>query len=205
MSAPLGVALTVAAVSLLVVALVRRRRGAEPLVVIAAVYPFVYAATSFTFYTDEPRYLTFIAPVLALLLATLLRRPRVAAGALVVAVAWTAFYLVRLEDQGRFRYLGQPANMRPLIALLERRRGGPRLHRLLDRVPTRLRERASRIVATSTGFVRNQEYDELVKADPRPAYVYVEGSPQDTAARGRLESRGYRRLTSGGWTAYVRR
>ena len=107
------------------VALVRRPRGAEPLLVIAAVYPFLYAATSFTFFTDEPRYLTFIAPVPALLLATLLRRPRVAVGALAVAVAWTAFYLVRLEDQGRFRYLGQPANMRPLITLLERRRAGP--------------------------------------------------------------------------------
>ena len=61
--APLGVVLTAAAVTLLLVAFARRPRGAEPLLVIAAVYPFLYAATSFTFFTDEPRYLTFIAPV----------------------------------------------------------------------------------------------------------------------------------------------
>jgi Dolichyl-phosphate-mannose-protein mannosyltransferase len=202
--APLGVVLTAAAVTLLLVAFARRPRGAEPLLVIAAVYPFLYAATSFTFFTDEPRYLTFIAPVPALLLATLLRRPRVAVGALAVAVAWTAFYLVRLEDQGRFRYLGQPANIGPLITLLEKE-GQDRVfadYWIAYRLDF---ESGERIIATSTGFVRNQEYDELVKADPSPAYVYVEGSPQDDAARLRLEPRGYSRVTSGGWTAYVRR
>jgi hypothetical protein len=202
--APLGVALTAAAVTLLLVALARRPRDAEPLLVIAAVYPFLYAATSFTFFTDEPRYLTFIAPVPALLLATLLRRPRVAVGALAVAVAWTAFYLVRLEDQGRFRYLAQPADMGPLITLLEEE-GQDRVfadYWIAYRLDF---ESGERIIATSTGFVRNQEYDELVKADPSPAYVYVEGSSQDDAARLRLEPRGYSRVTSGGWTAYVRR
>lgn len=202
--APLGVALTVAALALLVVAFVRRPSRTEPLLVIAAVYPFLYAATSFTFFTDEPRYLTFIAPVPALLLALLLRRPRVAVGALAVAVAWTALYLVRLEDQGRFRYLGQPADMGPLISLLEEQ-GQDRVfadYWIAYRLDFESRER---IVATSTGFVRNQEYDELVKAARDPAYVYVEGSPPDVAARRRLERLGYRRLTSGGWTAYVRR
>lgn len=202
--APVGVAVTATAVLLLLVAFVRRPRGAEPLLVIAAIYPFVYAATSFTFFTDEPRYLTFIAPVPVLLLATLLRRHRVAAGALAVAVAWTAFYLVRLEDQGRFRYVGQPADIGPLIALLE----GEGQDRVFADYWIAYRldfESGERIIATSTGFVRNQEYDELVKADPSPAYVYVEGSPQDDAALLRLEPRGYRRVTSGGWTAYVRR
>ena len=202
--APLGVALTVAAVSLLLFAFVRRPRGAEPLLVIAAVYPFLYAATSFTFFTDEPRYLTFVAPVPALLLATQLRRPRVAAVALGVAAAWTVFYLVRLEDQGRFRYLGQPSDMGPLIALLDREAQ----NRVFADYWIAYRldfESGERIIATSTGFVRNQDYDGLVKAVPNPAYVYVEGSPQDDAARRRLVPQGYRRLTSGGWTAYVRR
>jgi hypothetical protein len=204
LSAPLGVALTVAAVSLLVVAIVRRPPGAEPLLVIAVVYPLLYAATSFTFFTDEPRYLTFVAPVPALLLATQLRRPRVAAVALAVAAAWTVFYLVRLEDQGRFRYLGQPSDMGPLIALLDREAQ----NRVFADYWIAYRldfESGERIIATSTGFVRNQEYDELVKAASNPAYVYVEGSPQDEAAQRRLVPRGYSRLTSGGWTAYVRR
>ncbi|MDX6423449.1 MAG: hypothetical protein QOI67_920 [Gaiellaceae bacterium] len=202
--APVGVALTIAAVGLLLFALVRRPRGAEPLLVAAAVYPFLYAATSFTYFTDEPRYLTFVAPVPALLLATQLRRPRVAAAALAIAAAWTVFYLVRLEDQGRFRYVGQPGEMGPLIALLDRE-GQDRVfadYWIAYRLDF---ESGEKIIATSTGFVRNQEYDELVKAAPNPAYVYVEGSPQDEAAQGRLVQRGYTRLTSGGWTAYVRR
>ena len=201
---PVGVALTAVAVALAVVVLVRRPRGTAPLLVALAAYPFVYSATSFTYFTDEPRYLTFIAPVPALLIGRALRRPAYGAAALAVAVAWTAFYLVRLEDQGRFRYLGQPADMGPLIALLDRERQ--------DRVfadywiAYRLDfESNERIIATSTGFVRNAEYDELVNAAPDPAYVYVEGSREDLAARRRLEADGYRRLTSGGWTAYVRR
>ena len=111
---------------------------------------------------------------------------------------------MRLEDQGRFRYIGQPANMRPLIALLERQRE--------DRVFTdywiayRLDfESEEQIVATSTGFVRNQEYDELVKAAPEPRLRLRRRIPAGHCGTGRLESRGYRRLTSGGWTAYVRR
>lgn len=199
----LGVAVSCAAIALLLLAF-RRFRKLEVLLLISTAYPFLYAATAFTFFTDEPRYLIFIAPIASLLIAMMLRRPAVAGAALAVAVAWTAFYLVRLEDQGRFRYLGQPANIGPLIALLERE-GQDRVfadYWIAYRLDF---ESGERIIATSTGFVRNQEYDELVKAAPSPAYVYVEGSPQDDAARARLEPRGYRRLTSAGWTAYVRR
>ena len=163
---------------------------------IAAVYPFLYAATSFTFFTDEPRYLTFIAPVLALLLATLLRRPRVAVGALAVAVAWTAFYLVRLEDQGRFRYLGQPADMGPLIALLERGRTGPGLRRLLDRVSAGLRERrADRRdldrVRPEPGVRRTRE------GRPEPGVRLRRRLPAGRRSEARLEPRGYRQADVG--------
>ena len=200
---PLGVAITAGVVALVLALLVRRPRGAEPLLVVVALYPFIYAATSFTYFTDEPRYLTFIAPVPVLLLATVLRHRAVASAALALAVAWTAFYLVRLEDQGRFRYLGQPADMGPLIELLERE-GENRVfadYWIAYRLDF---ESDERIIATSTGFVRNQDYDELVKAASNPAYVYVEGSAADRAARVRHERGGYRRLTRGGWTAYVR-
>jgi hypothetical protein len=201
---PLGIALTVVALGLVLYAISRRTPRTEPLLVAAVLYPFIYAATSFTFFTDEPRYLIFVAPVLSLLLAGGLSRPPVAAAALAVGFAWTAFYLVRLEDQGRFRYVGQPADMAPLISLLDREAQ----NRVFADYWIAYRldfESDERIVATSTSFVRNAEYDELVKAARNPAYVYVQGSAEDAAARARLEPRGYRRLTSGGWTAYVRR
>jgi Dolichyl-phosphate-mannose-protein mannosyltransferase len=201
---PLGVALTVVAVALVVFAITRRTRPTEPLLAAVVLYPLIYAATSFTFFTDEPRYLIFVAPVLSLLVATALARPPLAAAGLAVAVVWSAFYLVRLEDQGRFRYVGQPTDMGPLISLLDRE-GQDRVfadYWIAYRLDF---ESGERIVATSTGFVRNAEYDELVKAARNPAYVYVEGSPEEAAARRRLDPGGYERLTSGGWTAYVRR
>jgi hypothetical protein len=200
--APVGIAITVAALALLALAFARRPPRTEPLLVVAALYPLLYAATSFTYFTDEPRYLTFIAPVPALLLATLLRRPAAAAAALALAVAATAVYLVRLEDEGRYRYLGQPAEIGPLVSLLERE-GEDRV--LADYwIAYRLVfESDRRIIATSTGFVRNAEYDRLVRSSPAPAHVHVAGSPDDRAAAEELRARGYRRVEVDGWAAYV--
>jgi hypothetical protein len=200
---PIGAALTLAAVSIAVYAAVRFRREFEPLIAILVAFPFLYAASSFTFFTDEPRYLTFLAPVFALLFGAVASRPPVAAIALAGAVAWTAFYLIRFEDQGRFRFIGQPADLRPLLTLLERERETRVFanYWIAYRITFESREQ---IVATSTGFVRNADDDALVKSAPSPAYVYVEGSAADRLADAQLERRGYRRLTSGGWAAYVR-
>jgi hypothetical protein len=66
--------------------------------VVAVSYPFLYAASTFTEYRLEPRYLQLLVPVLALLLARLLKRPRVAAAGW--AVVLTVVALVRISDAG---------------------------------------------------------------------------------------------------------
>jgi hypothetical protein len=198
----LGAALTALVVAAFVWLLVRRPPGTEPLLVIGAFYPFVYAATSFTYFTDEPRYLVFVVPVPALLVARFLTRRSLAAAGLAAATALSAVYLVKLEHEGRFRYLGQPDDIGPLIALLERQ-GQTRV--LADywyayRIDFESNER---IIATSTGFSRNAGYDRIVRAAPNPAYVFVAGSAAERAQRGRLLRRGYERRAAGGWAAYL--
>jgi dolichyl-phosphate-mannose-protein mannosyltransferase len=198
----LGAALTALAVAGFVWLLVRRPPGAEPLLVIGTLYPFLYAATSFTYFTGEPRYLVLVAPVSALLVGRFLAPWPLAALGLAAATVLSAVYLVKLEHEGRFRYLGQPDDIGPLIALLERE-GQTRV--LADywyayRIDFESNER---IIATSTGFSRNADYDRIVRAAPNPAYVFVAGSAAERAQSGRLLRRGYARRAVGGWAAYL--
>jgi dolichyl-phosphate-mannose-protein mannosyltransferase len=198
----LGAALTALAIAAFLWLLAQRPPGTEPLLVIGAVYPVVYAASSFTYFTDEPRYLTFVLPVPALLIGRYLARLPLAAIGIGIATALSAIYLVKLEHQGRFRFIGQPDNMQPLIGLLERK-GQNRVfadYWVAYRIDFESNER---IIATSTGFSRNADYDRIVRAAPNPAYVFVAGSAAERGQRGRLLSRGYERRAVGGWAAYL--
>ncbi len=203
----IGIALLAAALGGLAVVVVRRPRRLELLLAVCLVFPFLYAATSFTYYVDEPRYLFFIAPVPALLLARVLTRPAVAALALGAAVAFSAYGLARLEDQGGYRPLVQdgvpvPDDMAPLIELLERR-GATRVlanYWIAYRLSFESRER---IIATSTGFVRYVPHDRLVRRSAYPARVFVQGATRERQVRRELLRRGYRRYPAGGLVAYV--
>jgi 4-amino-4-deoxy-L-arabinose transferase-like glycosyltransferase len=119
-AAPVGAALAAVAVLAALVAAARAGRAGEPLLAILLAFPFLYAASSFTFFVDEPRYLTFLVPVAALLAGRALRRPWAAALALGLAVVVSAAYLARLEGSGLYPFLGQPADIGPLVELAER-------------------------------------------------------------------------------------
>jgi 4-amino-4-deoxy-L-arabinose transferase-like glycosyltransferase len=195
-----GAAVTVLAVAGFAYLLVRRPRGLELLLVVGAAYPFVYAASSFTYLTFEPRYLLFLLPVSALLLGRLAARGRVAYVLLPVALALTVWGLARMEHQGRFTPV--PADMSPVIRVLEREH----VTRVLASywIAYRLSfETDERIIGTSTGFVRYQPHDRLVRSSPYPARVFKAGLPAERAARQRLEARGFRRIETGGYVIYV--
>ena len=69
----------------------------------------------------------------------------------------------RLEDQGRFRYLGQPADVGPLIALLERE-GQDRVfadYWIAYRLTFLSNER---IILAATGVSRIYDYNRVVAA-----------------------------------------
>ncbi len=202
-----GIALLALALAGLGIALVRRPRGLEPLLFTGALFPFFYAASSYTYYVTEPRYLVFLAPPATLLLARLLTRPAAAALALTAAIAFSVYGLLRIDDQGRFlpraaRDVRVPPDMGPLIGFLERR-GANRV--LADYwIAYRLSfESRERIVATSTRFVRYVPHDRLVRRSAYPSRVFVEGQVKERRARADLLRRGYRRYRVGGFVAYV--
>jgi hypothetical protein len=206
--APLGYALVVLALAGFALLLVRRPPGLEPLLVVGAAFPFLYAASSFTFFVAEPRYLVFLAPVPALLLGRLLaaRGPVVAGAGLAAAFALSVAGLVVMERQDRFAPIAPdvrvPADLSPVLAVLERE--GQR--RVLANYWIAYRigfESDERIVATSTGFVRHEPTDRLVRSSPRPARVFVEGSAEERRAGPGLLARGFRRVEAGGFAVYV--
>lgn len=192
---PLGVALLLLVLAGFAVLLARRPGGLEPLLALGVGFTVLYAASSFTYFTAEPRYLVFLAPVPALLLACVLVRPPVAIGALAVAAALSIAGLVRMERDGLFSPRavegGLPADFSPLIGFLEREGA---THVLANYwIAYRLSfESGERVIATSTGQVRYAPHDRLVRADPAAAYVFLTGSADERRMSGRLENRGFR-------------
>jgi hypothetical protein len=200
----LGIAALVLALAAFAVFLVRRPRGLEPLLVCAVAFPFLYAASSFTFLVAEPRYLVFIAPVLALLIAAAVvpRGPALAAAAFVVAGAISVAGLVQLERQGRYAPLRVPADIGPVLTVLEEH-GVDRVlanYWLAYRITF---ESEERIVASPSGFWRYRPYRDAVRAAPRPARVFVDGWKVEQRERDSLLSRGYRRIVTDGFVVYV--
>ena len=197
----LGVALTVFAVLV-----ARRRPGLELLLVAAALFPLLYGLSKFTYYVAEPRYVVYLGPVLALLVGAALVTPARACVVLAVAFALSVAGLVQMNRDGLYQPVAQdvrvPADLGGVIDLLERE-GQTRVlanYWIAYRISF---ESSERVIATSTGFVRYQPHDRLVRRSAYPARVYVQGSTVEARARSELSSRGYRRLVTGGFVVYV--
>ena len=86
----------------------------------AIVYPFVYAASPYTWFVSEPGYLFVLAPVIAILVAVPLNSPGVAAGALLV-IAFLSVAGMREISDDMVESRGHPGNVGPLVTELERR------------------------------------------------------------------------------------
>ena len=170
-----GRMLELAAIVLLVLAARRGRR--ELLIVLAVVYPFVAALSPFASLNEEPRYLVLLAPIVALLLATLMaRRWWIAATALGVALVSSVAGLASMAS------IEPPVP--PVGGLRVPADLGPVLRTLDDAGETRVRahyaiayritfESEERIIAASTGQSRHAPYQRAVDADPSPALVEV--------------------------------
>jgi hypothetical protein len=199
-----GVVVLVLALVLLVALAVRFRRTAEPLLFVLAAFPFLYAATSFTYFVDEPRYLVFIAPVPALLVGAALARttPALAAGALGLVVALSVVGLVDLERGGRYAPLRVPSDLGPVLDALDR--NDVRRVRANYWIAYRIAfESEERIIASPDGFWRYHPYHRAVSAQPRPGRVFLTGSASERRERPQLLSSGYRRLPVDGFVVYV--
>ena len=199
-----GVALLALALGLLVLLALRFRREAEPLVFALATFPLLYAASTFTYFVDEPRYLVFVSPVLALLVGAGLARttPLIATVAVALAATASVVGLARLEREGRYAPLRVPSDLSPVIDIFERNDVQHVLanYWLAYRITF---ESEERIIASPDGFWRYYPYHQAVAAEPRPGRVFLTGSARERRERPRLLASGYRRLPVDGFVVYV--
>jgi hypothetical protein len=182
----------------------RRRDPLGPLLAVVLAFPFLYAASSFTWLVEEPRYLVLLLPVVALLLAEGLRRTSVAGVALAAACALTVTGLVRMEDSSRYQtrtgHVDIPDDLRPLLDELDERgeRNVVAEYWVAERITF---ESGERIVANSS---RYPKFTVRVGADASPAYVFVPGTAAEQRRRELLEADGYERVPVGGFVLYSR-
>jgi 4-amino-4-deoxy-L-arabinose transferase-like glycosyltransferase len=200
-----GVVLLVLVLLAFVVLLVRRPRRSAPLLAIAAAFPLLVALSPYSSYVAQPRYMTTIAAVPALLLAIPLTSARRAAIALVLALTLTVGGLTQIERDvppPRAVEGGIPTDISPLLSLLEHE-GVSRVfvtYWLAYRITF---ESAERIVATSTTFVRYQPHDRLVRRSRHPAWVFLPRARDERRVGARLLARGYRRVVLDRFVVYL--
>jgi 4-amino-4-deoxy-L-arabinose transferase-like glycosyltransferase len=186
--------------------LVLRRRGRrELLLVVALLYPFLQSVSPFSVLNEEPRYLVFLVPVVALLLGELVTRVRWvalagAAAASVAGLASMGSLYPPVPPVGEARV---PADLGPALGALEQRGVDRALahYSIAYRISFESRER---IIASSTSRVRYMPHDRVARSAEDPAYVFVAGSRQERTTARWLAIDGYRRVATGAWAVWIR-
>jgi len=190
----------------LAAAVIRNRRSLELIAAILLPYPFIYAASSFTSDRLEPRYLILFAPLLAVVLATLLVNPPIATLVLAGAVVLAVLALVRINDGGGIAPgapdVRAPARLGSLVRTLEREHITRAWadYWVAFRVTFVTHER---IVVAPTSSPRYPRYNELVEQSPRSAYIFVAGSASELPQRRELLKRAFRRIRTGDFVVYA--
>ena len=205
----LGVAVVAAVLAGFAVLAIRRPPGLEPLLVVGVAFPLLYASTSFTFFTGEPRYLVFLSPVIALLGGWALARAGLVftCAALLALTAASIAGLVGFERDRLYQPGGSidvrvPTDLSPVVDLLE----GRGVNRVLANywIAYRLTfESGERVIASPSGFWRYRPYRDAVRAVARPGRVFAVGSRVEPRERGRLLAQGYSRVRAGDFIVYV--
>ncbi len=121
-SAVVGYLIYAALVAGFIWLLIRRPARLSPLLLIVVLFPVFYFISPYTWLQNEPRYLTLVMPVFALLIAYALTTPPRAAAALACAVALTAAGFVELDRHNvvafRTEGVAVPAKLDPVLETL---------------------------------------------------------------------------------------
>jgi 4-amino-4-deoxy-L-arabinose transferase-like glycosyltransferase len=188
-----------------------RRSRLVPLVVIAVVYPFLFALPRSSWYFGEPRYGLFLAPVLALLVALGVTRALPHAGlqlaffALVALTSVASIHgLIAYGDRHPGHHDLTPDRLGALADTL--RREGVRTVVADYWIAYALSfEARERIIATPTGKVRYRPYQERVAAAGARTYVFFQGQPDGPklVAAARAAGIGYRTQVVGSFDVFL--
>ena len=204
---PVAVVLYGLALLGLAVLLAGRPPRLAPLLVLAVAYPLLFAATSSSFYVNEPRYLLYLAPVIALLVAIPLTSPRRQVAALAVAACLSVAGLASLvtwAGDHPDNYDLAAGELDLVISVLDQRGietawadywTAYRLTFLTDEA----------VVAASVDYVRHLPYQQVVGASPEVAYVVHRATGPDQRLGGALADLGieFERIDAGAFAVYL--
>ena len=205
---------------------VRRPSRLTPLLLIVLVFPIFYFISPYTWLESEPRYLTLVMPVFALLLASVMTTWARTAAVLGVIVALSVGGMVELQRNHvvAFRTEGEtpvPASIQPVLDTL-------RAHHLADAFasywiawritfesdekivgapanyphPTIREGRVHPGVAANDRGTGTRYYNE-VDAARNAAHVFVLGGKVEPKVAPILRRAGYRRIVRGGFAIWI--
>ena len=196
--------------ALFVYAALRLRGNARLLVLTAVAYPFLFALSPYSWFVSHPRYLLFLAPVVALVVGRgLAATPPVAvAAAFAAALALTVAGLVITNREGLVIQpapdVAMPHDTGPVLDYFEET--GVAAARADYWLAYRMTFESAEEVVVSPfrGPIRQPAYESFVRAQPRAAYVFVETSALDDLFGRALDERGigYRRSQIAGFVVY---
>ena len=205
--------------------LVRRPPRLAPLLLIVAIFPLFYFISPYTWLQSEPRYLTLVMPLLALLIAYALTTHLRAAAVLACAVALSAGGLAELDrhDVVAFRTEGTavPSNLDPVLDTLSAHHIGYAFASYWVAWPITF-ESDLRIIGAKSSYAHPFARDGRVyPGDPANdlgidptyyreagrhrdvAHVFVLGGDVEPHVHALLRRSGYRRIVSGGFAIWL--
>jgi hypothetical protein len=176
----LGVVVVALLLALFAVGSFRLPARARLVVFLAAVYPFLFAYSPYSWYVDHPRYLLFLAPTAAILVgAALARAPLLGAVAGLALIALSAFGLAAMNSSGKTAPYGPdvvvPADLGPLEQLLARYRVRYAFADYWLAYRTTF-ETGERTLVSPTYVVRDPDIDARVRAAAVPDYIFITAS-----------------------------
>ena len=200
----------------------RRRAGIAPLLLAGVIFLVLYVVSPYTYLTAEPRYLTFVLPIIVLVISATLRRPAPVIVGLAIACGMSIAGLAIMERQHLTLVsvdgASVPADFQPLIRTL----GQARVHDVFASYWVAYRlgfESRERIIASPSRQIhyetvdgrvvsdlahsRYARWDMLVRSNRGAAHVFVTGAQQEREARRLLLAAGYRRIEGDGFVVYL--
>ena len=167
--------------------LITRPKPLELLLVVALCYPFIVAASEFSYYVSEPRYVHLLLPVIALMGGYALARikPRLIAAVGVGVLLLCVGGLVTMKND-----IGAPVDYTSTVKTLKAHGIDRAFAEYLVAYPISFVAREE-VIASSTGHVRYPPHDDAVRSHPNPAWVFAEeDSQRDSAFADALEGLG---------------
>ncbi|HVF52561.1 MAG TPA: glycosyltransferase family 39 protein [Actinomycetota bacterium] len=184
----------------------RRPERTAPLIAVVATYPFILAFSPLSWYVINPRYLFFMIPLMALLLAWAMVRYRAEIPGVALCVALTVAGIWPHAQPAYGPWTEDyvpPWHLGTLVDDLEERG----ITRVFANYWTSYRitfESEERVIAVAIGHQRYEPHATLVRSSGSPGYVIVAGSLTDARFRGILDTGdiSYERFETSNYAVY---